>query len=389
MVNATAQSAPVARLALADGTIFRGEAVGATGTVTGEAVFNTGMTGYQEVLTDPSYRGQIVTMTYPEIGNYGISKEDHESGDDNGKVHLSGFVMRQCCHEPSNFRSDLSLPDFLKEQNVIGISGIDTRKLVRVLRVDGAMPSALTTDETISNDALVQMAKDAPSMAGQNLASDVGVANDTTWEENISTEAFGVGAEGDPIDAKVVVIDCGIKQNILRLLKSLGLSLTVVPASTPAADILAMNPDGIFVSNGPGDPAAVTPTIASLQELIPSGKPMFGICLGHQLISLASGAKTFKLPFGHRGANHPIKNMRTGAIEIASHNHGFAVDIDSLPECLEVTHMNLNDHTCAGVRRTDVPVFSVQYHPEACPGPTDPLYLFREFADALRQHVGS
>ena len=376
-----------ARLALADGTIFRGEAVGASGTITGEAVFNTGMTGYQEVLTDPSYRGQIVAMTYPEIGNYGICHADHESGDEQGTVHLSGFVMRECCHEPSNFRADLSLPDFLRQQNIIGISGIDTRKLVRILRIDGAMPAAISTDSDLSDDALVSLAKEAPSMAGQNLASDIGVDSDTAWTENIDPDAFGVAAGGNAIDAHVVVVDCGIKQNILRLLKSLGLRLTVVPASTSAEAIMALQPDGIFISNGPGDPSTVTTTIAMLKELIPTGTPMFGICLGHQLISLASGAQTFKLPFGHRGSNHPIKNLATGAIEIASHNHGFAVDLDSLPDCLEVTHLNLNDQTCAGVRRTDVPVFSVQYHPEACPGPTDPLYLFRDFAAALTQHL--
>jgi len=369
-----------ARLVLSDGTIYRGTAVGASGTVTGEAVFNTGMTGYQEVLTDPSYRGQIVSMTYPEIGNYGVNAEDMESE----RAQVAGFVMRQCCHRPSNFRSNESLPDFLARQGIVGIEGIDTRALTRRLRVDGAMPAILSTEDA-SDAELVRMADEAPSMTGQDLASDAGTTETYTWDEPSTPDRFGQAIDWPQIDGEphVVAIDLGIKRNILRLLRSCGFKLTVVPARTPAAEVAALAPDGVFVSNGPGDPAAVTGTIASVREVAANGTPTFGICLGHQILSLAHGAKSFKLKFGHRGANHPIKRLRDGAVEIASHNHGFAIDVESLPEDLELTHLNLNDQTCAGVRHRSRPAFSVQYHPEAAPGPSDPLYLFREFTELV------
>lgn len=370
----------IARLVLNDGTIFRGRSVGARGTVSGEAVFNTGMTGYQEVLTDPSYRGQIVTMTYPEIGNYGIADADMESE----QAQVAGFVMRNCCQVPSNFRSATSLPDWLAAQNVVAIDDVDTRAITRRLRVDGAMPCILTSED-MSDAELIVQAKAVASMAGQDLASDVGTASVYTWDEAVSEAEFGGDVTWPRLnnDAHVVAIDLGIKRNILRLLRSCGFRVTVVPATTSAADIRALNPDGLFVSNGPGDPAAVEVAYQTLSELLVDPVPTFGICLGHQMIARALGASTFKLKFGHRGANHPIKNLESGAIEIASHNHGFAVDIDSLPDDVEMTHLNLNDQTCAGIRHRSKPIFAVQYHPEACPGPSDPLYLFRQFADAV------
>ena len=368
-----------ARLVLSDGSVFRGQAVGAKGTVTGEAVFNTGMTGYQEVLSDPSYRGQLVTMTYPEIGNYGVAEADMESS----TVHLSGFIMKRCCKVPSNFRANESLPAFLERHHIIGIEGIDTRALTRRLRVDGAMPAIIST-EAQSDEELIALAKQVPSMAGQDLASDVGCQEIYEWTESIDPAKFTQAVDWEPCAAHVVAIDFGVKSNILRLLKGCGFKVTVVPATTSSTDIIALNPDGIFLSNGPGDPAAVSHAHTTVQTLITAGKPMFGICLGHQILASALGARTFKLKFGHRGANHPIKRLADGAVEIASHNHGFAVDADSLPDDVTMTHVNLNDQTCAGIAHKTLPIFSVQYHPEACPGPSDPLYLFKQFADNLR-----
>ncbi len=376
---------PSGRLALADGTIFRGRSVGAVGTVVGEAVFNTGMTGYQEVLTDPSYRGQIVAMTYPEIGNYGISPDDMESD----KAQVSGFVMRQCCDVPSSFRSVESLGAFLTRSGIVGIDDIDTRALTRKLRVAGVMNACITSTD-IADAELVHQAKHAPSMAGLDLASQVAAGTAYEWTEPSDPTTFGPPLDhpGYARQPHIVALDFGIKRNILRLLVSSGYRVTVVPGSTPAADILARNPDGIFLSNGPGDPAAVTRGIATVKELVKTDLPLFGICLGHQILSLAYGAKTYKLKFGHRGANHPIKRLADGEVEIASHNHGFAVDPTTLPSGVRMSHVNLNDNTCAGIEHETKAQFSVQYHPEAGPGPADPLYLFRRFAADVKQRVG-
>ena len=375
-----------ARLALADGTIYRGRSVGAVGSVVGEAVFNTGMNGYQEVLTDPSYRGQIVAMTYPEIGNYGISPFDMESD----RAQVSGFVMRQCCDVPSNFRSVESLSAFLTRSNIVAIDDVDTRALTRKLRVAGVM-NACITSEDIPDAELVNRAKHAPSMAGLDLASAVAAKQTYSWSEPSDPVAFGTPLEspGFARQPHVVALDFGIKRNILRLLVSSGYKVTVVPGgTTSAADIAALNPDGIFLSNGPGDPAAVTGGIATVKELVKTDVPLFGICLGHQILSLAYGARTYKLKFGHRGANHPIKCIANGEVEIASHNHGFAVDPTSLPKGVRMSHVNLNDNTCAGIEHETKPQFSVQYHPEAGPGPADPLYLFRRFAADVKRRVG-
>ena len=376
-----------ARLALADGSIFHGRSVGAVGTVTGEAVFNTGMAGYEEVLSDPSYSGQIVTMTYPEVGNYGMNAADMES--DNAKV--AGFVMRQCCDNPSNFRSDESLSAFLTRTGVVAIDGIDTRAITRRLRVDGAMNSALTSDDTISDEDLIATAQNVVSMEGQDLATAAGTVDAYDWNEAADPTAFNIPItwdllEGEPL---VVCIDLGIKYNILRLLRACGMRLRVVPASTSAEDILAMKPAGVFLSNGPGDPAAVQGIQETVQALVEASLPIFGICLGHQILSLALGATTYKLKFGHRGVNHPIKRLSDGVVEIASHNHGFAVDPKSLPAGVEMTHLNLNDQTCAGIACVDKPIFSVQYHPEAGPGPADPLYLFEQFTENIRTYIKS
>lgn len=375
----------IGRLALADGTIFRGRSVGAIGTVVGEAVFNTGMTGYQEVLTDPSYRGQIVAMTYPEVGNYGISPVDMESD----RAQVSGFVMRQCCDLPSNFRSVESLGAFLTRSNIVGIDDVDTRSLTRRLRVAGVM-NACITSEDIADAELVHRAKNAPSMAGLDLASTVATTASYGWTEPSDPSVFGTPLEALSYARQphVVALDFGIKRNILRLLVSSGYRVTVVPGNTPAADILALNPDGIFLSNGPGDPAAVTQGISTVKQLVQTDVPLFGICLGHQILSLAYGARTYKLKFGHRGANHPIKNLANGEVEIASHNHGFAVDPTTLPKGVRMSHVNLNDNTCAGIEHETKAQFSVQYHPEAGPGPADPLYLFKRFAADVKQRVG-
>jgi carbamoyl-phosphate synthase small subunit len=374
-----------ARIAFADGTVMRGRSVGAAGTTGGEAVFNTGMTGYQEVLTDPSYRGQIVAMTYPEIGNYGVNADDMESE----RAQVAGFVMRDCCERPKNFRATESLPAFLARSGIVAIDDVDTRAITRKLRVGGAINCVISSEE-LSDEALVARARAVPSMAGLDLASDVGTKQPYAWTEASAMRTFGPELTPQPFSRAphVVAIDFGIKRNILRLLVGCGFRVTVVPASHPAADILALQPDGIFLSNGPGDPAAVTGGIATVQRLIQGDLPLFGICLGHQILALAYGARTYKLKFGHRGANHPIKRLSDAAVEIASHNHGFAVDPASLPADVRVSHVNLNDGTCAGIEHLAKPQFSVQYHPEAGPGPADPLYLFRQFAELVAKRVG-
>lgn len=370
----------VARIAFPDGTVARGRSVGADGTVGGEAVFNTGMTGYQEVLSDPSYRGQIVTMTYPEIGNYGISSDDMESG----QAQVAGFVMRQCCETPSNFRANESLPEFLARSHIVAMDGIDTRAITRKLRVGGAMNAVISTQDC-SDAELVDMARQQASMSGLDLATAAGTERVYEWTEPSDERTFGqhLAKHSFPRTPHVVAIDFGIKRNILRLLVSCGMRVTVVPAQHAAKDILALKPDGVFLSNGPGDPAAVTTGIATVKALCATEVPVFGICLGHQILALAYGARTYKLKFGHRGANHPIKRLRDGRVEIASHNHGFAVDPGSLPTGMRVSHVNLNDNTCAGIEHETKPQFSVQYHPEASPGPADPLYLFDQFAAAI------
>jgi carbamoyl-phosphate synthase small subunit len=374
-----------ARIAFADGTVMRGRSVGARGTTGGEAVFNTGMTGYQEVLSDPSYRGQIVAMTYPEIGNYGVNADDMESD----KAQVAGFVMRHCCDRPSNFRANESLPEFLSRSGIVAIDEVDTRAITRKLRVGGAINCVISSEE-LSDAELVAKARAVPSMAGLDLASDVGTKKPYEWTEASTAKTFGPELS-HPAFARaphVVAIDFGIKRNILRLLVAEGFRVTVVPAGHPAAEIAKLKPDGVFLSNGPGDPAAVTGGIATVTELIKTDTPIFGICLGHQILSLAYGARTYKLKFGHRGANHPIKRLRDAAVEIASHNHGFAVDPKSLPQGVRMSHVNLNDGTCAGIEHEHKPQFSVQYHPEAGPGPADPLYLFRQFADLVAKRVG-
>jgi carbamoyl-phosphate synthase small subunit len=368
-----------AKLALADGTVFAGTAFGATGEAFGEVVFNTSMTGYQEILTDPSYNGQIVTMTYPLIGNYGINAEDVESG----RLAIKGFVVRELCEEPSNFRSEKSLDDYLRENNVIGLEGVDTRALVRRIRVHGAMTGFLSTVD-LDDASLVAKAKSAPSLVGRDLVREVMPERPCDWEEPLSDYVHhpstpqawtGNGGGNGP---HVVAIDYGMKWNIPRHLRDMGCRVTIVPGTATADEVLAHNPDGVFLSNGPGDPEPLTYAIETIRGLI-GKKPVFGICLGVQLLGLAFGGRTYKLKFGHRGANQPVLNKRTGKVEITTQNHGFAVDADSLPEDVEVTHINLNDNTVEGIRHKAHPVFGVQYHPEASAGPHDSHYLFGDF----------
>ena len=372
-------------LALENGMTFTGEAIGAIGAEsTGELVFNTAMSGYQEVLTDPSYKGQIVTFTYPHIGNYGVNEEDVESN----AVQAAGLVVHELSRMVSNYRAATSLQDYLEKNGVAGIEGVDTRAIVRVLRSEGAMRCVIAHGENLDHGALVEKARGIDSMNGLDLTPLVTTDKLYTWsEEAESSREWYTYTNWQPESAperryKVVAMDFGIKRNILRRLTAYGCDVTVVPSNTSAADILAMNPDGVFLSNGPGDPAAVTYGIDTVKEML-GKKPMFGICLGHQIMSLAVGASTYKLKFGHRGANHPVKNMLTEAIEITSQNHGFAVDPDSLPAEAEMTHVNLNDNTCAGIRLKDAQAFAVQYHPEASPGPHDSDYLFRDFIDLM------
>ncbi|PPJ63514.1 glutamine-hydrolyzing carbamoyl-phosphate synthase small subunit [Cuspidothrix issatschenkoi] len=364
-----------ALLVLADGTAYRGWSFGATGTTIGEVVFNTGMTGYQEVLTDPSYCGQIVIFTYPELGNTGINPEDEESA----KPHVKGAIARNICHKPSNWRSSQSLPHYLQQHHIPGIFGIDTRALTRKIRMFGAMNGGISTailDET----ELLEMVQAAPNMAGLNLVKKVTTSTVYEWQEATTTpwefNPTAVANIGQTFT--VVALDFGVKRNILRRLASYGCRVIVVPADTQPEEILKYNPDGIFLSNGPGDPAAVTEGINTTRALLESQKPMFGICMGHQILGHALGAQTFKLKFGHRGLNQPAGLEQR--VEITSQNHSFALDPDSLPTAtVEISHLNLNDRTVAGVRHKTLPVFSVQYHPEASPGPHDADYLFEQF----------
>ena len=377
-------SAQPALLVLADGTAYPGFSFGALGTTIGEVVFNTGMTGYQEVLTDPSYSGQMVTFTYPELGNTGVNCDDEESD----RPHVKGVIARNICQRPSNWRSTQSLPDYLIQHNVIGIYGIDTRSLTRKLRSSGAMNGAISTEILDPADLVLQV-QVAPSMAGLNLVKAVTTTQTYEWTE--PTEALwefsDSAAKSSTVAQKftVVALDFGIKRNILKRLASYGCRVIVVPADTSAEEILSHDPDGIFLSNGPGDPAAVIEGIATTRSLLDSGKPIFGICMGHQLLGLALGAETFKLKFGHRGLNHPAG--LTEKIEITSQNHGFAIEPDSLAlDRLEITHLNLNDRTVAGLKHKTLPIFSVQYHPEASPGPHDADYLFEQFVGTFRKN---
>jgi len=359
-------------LVLADGTRFEGRAFGARGTTTGEAVFTTGMTGYQEVLTDPSYAAQLVTMTAAHIGNTGINAEDMETR----APALAGFIIRERSPMVSNWRSNESLDDYLAKNGIVGICDIDTRALTRHLRDEGAQMAAIGTD---TPEVLLEAAKAAPPMTGRDLTDLVSTREIYTWTEGLGTWSLGK-TEGRRY--KVVAYDFGIKQNILRCLVEVGFDVTVVPNRTTAEEVLALNPDGIFLSNGPGDPDAVTYAIDNIRKLL-GKKPIFGICLGHQLLSLALGGKTYKLKFGHRGLNQPVKDLATGKIEITTQNHGFVVDLDSLEGKCEKTHVHLNDGTCEGIRHVETGAFSVQYHPEAAAGPHDSRYLFERFREQV------
>jgi len=369
-------------LALEDGTFFRGEAAGAEGEARGEVVFNTSMTGYQEVLTDPSYAGQIVTMTCPEIGNYGVSPEDVESR----APQVAGFIIRDASPMASNWRSEMTLRDYLVGNRIVAISDIDTRALTRQLRSGGVMRGVIATGNALDVQALVDRARALPSMEGSDLVRGVTAQTAFDWPAEDPDE-FGVAPERRPSRRlKIAAYDFGMKWNILRRLSAHGCDVRVYPATTPASELLATNPDGVFLSNGPGDPAPLSYAIDNAKTLVASNVPVFGICLGHQILGLAMGGSTFKLKFGHRGANHPVKKLATGKVEITSQNHGFAVDPASLPDDVEVTHLNLYDGTVEGLRHKTRPVFCVQYHPEASPGPHDADYLFDDFLTLIEEH---
>jgi carbamoyl-phosphate synthase small subunit len=374
-------------LALEDGRIFEGEAFGHSGTTTGEACFNTSMTGYQEIITDPSYRGQIVAMTYPLIGNYGVNPEDAESS----QPHVRGLVIGELSPISSNWRSRQTLPDYFAEHNIIGIEGIDTRALTKHLRSAGAMRSCIST--VLSAEDAVKAAQQSTPMAGSDFVKEVSTQETYVWDResrewtipNPSTGQQGNYIELPEIKYNIIAYDFGIKWDILRHLRQGGFNVTVVNSRTPAEDVLAMKPDGVFLSNGPGDPAALDYIHAEVKKLL--GKtPIFGICLGHQILTHAFGGTTYKLKFGHRGGNQPVKDLRTGKISITAQNHGFATDSDSLPENVEVTHLNLNDNTVEGFCHRELPAFSVQYHPEAAPGPNDATYFFSEFAELIEKN---
>lgn len=367
-------------LALEDGHTFPGEGWGAEGMETGEIVFNTSMTGYQEILTDPSYYRQIVTMTVPHVGNTGINLEDIESH----RVWVSGFVVRSLSPVVSNWRKRGDLNGYLREQGVIGLTGVNTRALVRHIREKGAMRAVIAHGEAANDPgALVEMARNAMDMSGANLVDAVTTPETYHWTEGSDPQWYAE-EQPDAAGALVVAYDLGIKHNILKMLTDRGLRVTVVPAQTPYEDVLAMNPAGVFLSNGPGDPSAVDYAIDNVRGLL-GRTPIFGICLGHQILGLALGGKTEKMRFGHRGGNQPVKNLLTGKVEISAHNHGFAVTADSDLSGAEITHVNLNDHTVEGLRHEDYGAFSVQYHPESSPGPHDSLYLFDEFVKRVRE----
>ncbi len=374
-------------LALEDGRTFEGESFGHTGTTTGEACFNTSMTGYQEIITDPSYRGQIVTMTYPLIGNYGINPEDAESS----QPHVRGFVIGELSPVASSWRSRQTLPEYFSEHNVIGIEGVDTRALTKHLRSAGAMRSCISTE--LSADEAVKAAQNSSPMEGSDFVKEVSTSETYKWDgesrdwtiPNPSSGQEGNYRELPEAKYNIVAYDFGIKYDILRHLRQNGFNVKVVNSCTSAEDILAMNPDGVFLSNGPGDPAALDYIHQEVKNLL--GKtPIFGICLGHQILTHVFGGSTYKLKFGHRGGNHPVKDLRSGKVTITAQNHGFATDSESLPDDVEVTHINLNDQTVEGFRHTVHPAFSVQYHPEAAPGPNDATYFFEEFAELIESN---
>jgi carbamoyl-phosphate synthase small subunit len=379
---------PPAVLALADGTTFLGHSIGAAGRTSGEVVFNTALTGYQEILTDPSYACQIVTLTYPHIGNTGVNDEDVESG----RVHAAGLVIRDLPRLHSNFRATDSLPAYLAREGTVAIAGIDTRRLTRVLRTSGAQNGCIQTfdaGQAVGPDELaaaVAAARAAPAMVGQDLARVVSTDRRYEWTDTEWVLGSGHGRQDAP-RWHVVALDFGVKRNILRMLASRGCRVTVVPATTSAAEVRALRPDGVFLSNGPGDPEPCDYAIAAARELIEAGVPTFGICLGHQIMALASGAKTFKMKFGHHGANHPVKDLDDGRVSITSQNHGFAVDAGALPKNLRATHVSLFDGTLQGLARTDRPAFCFQGHPEASPGPHDIAYLFDRFTALMAKEA--
>lgn len=377
-------------LALEDGRVFEGESFGATGTRVGEVCFNTSMTGYQEVLTDPSYRGQIVAMTYPHIGNYGTNALDQESDE----PHVRGFVVEELTEIPSSWRSELSLDEYLKRWNIPGVQGIDTRALTRHLRERGAMKACLTTADISAEEAMEEAIR-GEGVVGMDYVREVSVAAPYKWDPHDQESTLWSVASGNADEIRehvlpnvrhqIVAYDYGIKENILRRLRQAGFGVTVVPASTTADEVLALRPDGVFLSNGPGDPGALDYAHQAVNGLM--GKtPIFGICLGHQVLGYAFGGRTFKLKFGHRGGNQPVQDLKTGKVAITAQNHGFAVDAESLPSEVEVTHINLNDGTVEGMRHRALPVFSVQYHPEAAPGPHDAGYFFQQFAEMIESH---
>ena len=358
-----------ALIALEDGTTFDCRAFAGPGEVEGELVFNTSMTGYQEILTDPSYKGQIVTLCYPLIGNYGINPEDMESF----CPHAAGLVIGECSRIPSNWRSTIPLPDYLQENGIFGVDGVDTRAITMHIRDKGAMKCVMSSTD-LNPESLIEKAKSSKGLVGRDLASEVSVKEKIIWEPENQKKIL----------KKVATIDCGTKYNQLRILQKLGCEVHVFPNNTPAADIMAIQPDGLFLSNGPGDPEGVKKTVSEIRKLLQTGIPTFGICFGHQLTALALGADTFKLKFGHRGGNQPVMNLATGAVEITSQNHGFCVDKESLdPQVVETSHINLNDQTSEGLRHKKLPVFTVQYHPEAAPGPHDSMYLFDDFMKSM------
>ena len=365
-----------ATLALADGSVFHGLSIGAEGHTSGEVVFNTAMTGYQEILTDPSYSRQIVTLTYPHIGNVGANAEDVEST----RIHAAGLIIRDLPVTVSNFRAEASLSDYLKRENIVAIAGLDTRRLTRILRDQGAQPGAIVVGADAA--AALQLARSFPGMAGLDLAKVVGVNAPYEWTETEWTLVSGYGQLQQP-RYHVVAYDFGVKRNILRMLAQRGCRVTVVPAQTPASEVIRLKPSGVFLSNGPGDPEPCDYAIAAAQELIEKNYPTFGICLGHQIMGLASGAKTLKMKFGHHGANHPVQDLDTGRVCITSQNHGFAVDAQSLPATCQVTHVSLFDGSLQGFKRTDKPAFCFQGHPEASPGPHDIAYLFDRFIQLM------
>ncbi|MAJ16965.1 MAG: carbamoyl phosphate synthase small subunit [Opitutia bacterium TMED67] len=383
-------------LALEDGTVFKGQAFGATESVAGEVCFNTSMTGYQEILTDPSYKGQIVTMTYPLIGNYGVNDQDIESY----QSHTSGFVIRELSPVVSNYRSDCSLNEYMVKNNIPGIQGIDTRALTKKLRVRGSMNGYLTTEQDVSEEEALEKARDWPGLIGIDFVKEVSHKSAFEWDQQDQVSAaFRLPHGPTELDGRIqrkdlpaaeipiVAYDFGVKYNILRMLRQQGFKVIVLPANTPAEEALRYNPAGIFLSNGPGDPSAVSYAAQAVAELIQKGLPIFGICLGHQILSLAMGGKTSKLKFGHRGANHPVKDLDSGRVEITSQNHGFTVDADSLPSEVTVNRINLNDQTVEGLRHKNKPVYCVQYHPEASPGPHDSSNMFNEFRQLVEKHA--